>query len=72
MNYSEITVSEYLAQTEKELRVPITTIIGNVEQIARENADAALHDEVIGIKKAADTLISLTDDLIDIVKISNK
>ncbi|MBP5331575.1 MAG: hypothetical protein J6Y89_06955 [Lachnospiraceae bacterium] len=71
MNYSEITVSEYLAQTEKELRVPITTIIGNVEQIARENADAALHDEVIGIKKAADTLISLTDDLIDIVKISN-
>ncbi len=68
---SGITVSEYLAQTEKELRVPITTIIGNVEQIAREHADAALHDDVIGIKRAADTLISLTDDLIDIVKIGN-
>ncbi|MCR5321861.1 MAG: HAMP domain-containing histidine kinase [Lachnospiraceae bacterium] len=71
MDNSKMAVSHYLAQMENEIRIPVTTIIGNVEQISRENADPVLHDDVVSIRKAADSLIALTDDLIDIVKISN-
>ncbi|MBO4415964.1 MAG: hypothetical protein J5824_08305 [Lachnospiraceae bacterium] len=71
MDNSKMAVSNYLAQMENEIRIPVTTIIGNVEQISRENADSVMHDDIVSIRKAADSLIALTDDLIDIVKISN-
>ena len=71
MDNSKMAVSNYLTQMESEIRIPVTTIIGNVERISRENADSVLHDDIVSIRKAADSLIALTDDLIDIVKISN-
>ena len=63
-------ISDYFFQLEQEMRVPITTIIGNVERISRESDDPALHDDVVSIRKATDRLMSLTDELIELVRIS--
>ena len=71
MDNSKLAVSKYLTQIEDEIRVPITSIIGSVERISRENADAGMHDDIVSIRKASDRLIMLTDDIVDIVRISN-
>ncbi len=71
MAVTRMTVSHYLTQIESDIRTPVTTIIGNVERISRENADAGLHEDVVSIRKAADNLIALVDDLIDVVRINN-
>ena len=71
MGNSQMMISNYLTQLEGDLRIPVTSIIGSVERISHENADAALHEDLVNIRKAAEGLLILTDDLIDIVRINN-
>ncbi len=70
-NNTRLAVSNYLTQMEKDLHIPINTIIGNVEQISKENANAGLHDNVVNIRRSTEMLVFLTNDLIDIVRIGN-
>ncbi|MCR5684239.1 MAG: hybrid sensor histidine kinase/response regulator [Lachnospiraceae bacterium] len=70
MNKPSNLVSDYFFQLEKEMRIPITTIIGSVERISRESNDPALHEDAVSIRKATDKLLSLTEEVIELVRIS--
>ncbi len=70
MANSSYQISEYFKNLEQEMRSPITAIIGSVERISRESVDPVLHDDAVNIRKATDKLISLIEDVTELVHIS--
>ena len=71
MDDSRIEISGFLKQLSHEIRTPMNTIVGSTELIAREDISACVRESIADIRQAADRLVTLTDDLIDIVRISN-
>jgi signal transduction histidine kinase/CheY-like chemotaxis protein/HPt (histidine-containing phosphotransfer) domain-containing protein/streptogramin lyase len=70
--------SQFLANMSHEIRTPINTIIGMDEMILREDAagvpknySLAVKNNAVDIKSAAETLLSLINDLLDISKIES-
>lgn len=70
--------SRFLANISHEIRTPINTIIGMNEMITRENPDGvpknyflAMMNYSFDIRSAADSLLSLINDLLDMSKIES-
>lgn len=70
-NLPGLEVSGFLKQISHELRTPMNTIVGSTELISREDISQRVRDSLVDIRQAADRLVLLTDDLIDIIRISS-
>ncbi|WP_049960365.1 hybrid sensor histidine kinase/response regulator [Pseudobutyrivibrio sp. LB2011] len=70
--------SRFLANMSHEIRTPINTILGMDEMILRENGDGAsknyymsIVNYALDIRSAAETLLSLINDILDLSKIES-
>lgn len=70
-NSEKLEISGFMRQLSTEIRNPVSTILGNAEFISREEINDRVRDKLTDIKKAADKLRILTEDMVDIVRISN-
>jgi len=63
--------SRFLAMVSHEIRTPINTIIGMDEVLIRETDDAQTKEQAYGIMSAANSLLSIVNDVLDISKIES-
>lgn len=61
--------SEFLANMSHEIRTPINAIMGMNEMILREAVKDSVKEYASDLKNAADTLLNLVNDILDISKI---
>lgn len=64
-------VSSFLAQISHDIRVPMNTIIGSTELILHENVSKKVRESIGDIRHAASLLTSLTEDIVDLVRINS-
>ena len=63
--------SDFLARMSHEIRTPINVVIGMDEMILREGRDPVVKKYAMNIKAAANTLLSLINDILDSSKIES-
>lgn len=63
--------SDFLARMSHEIRTPINAVIGMDEMILREVREPAVKTYAMNIKSAANTLLSLINDILDASKIES-
>ncbi len=63
--------SEFLANMSHEIRTPMNAVIGMAELLRRTSLDAAQREQVETIGGAANALLSLLDDILDLAKIES-
>lgn len=63
--------SEFLAKMSHEIRTPINAVLGMNEMILREGTDVEIKRYALDIKKAANTLLELINDILDSSKIES-
>ena len=63
--------SDFLARMSHEIRTPINAIIGMDEMILREGREPVVKKYAMNIKSAANTLLSLINDILDSSKIES-
>ncbi|MCR5742124.1 MAG: response regulator [Lachnospiraceae bacterium] len=63
--------SRFLATVTHEIRTPINAIIGMDEVLIRETDDAQTKEQAYGIMSAANSLLSIVNDVLDISKIES-
>lgn len=61
--------SEFFANVSHELRTPLTLILAPVDDRLQRPADPAEHALLLGIRRNADRLLRLVDDLLDLSRI---
>lgn len=64
-------VTAFLSRLSHEIRTPMNTIVGSAELISREDVSVRVRESVHDIREAAEKLMLLTDDLVDIIRITN-
>ena len=63
--------SDFLASMSHEIRTPIDAIIGMDEMILREYEDETLTEYAVNIQSAANTLLSIVNNILDLSKIES-
>lgn len=63
--------SDFLASMSHEIRTPINAIIGMDEMILREYEDETLTEYAVNIQSAANTLLSIVNNILDLSKIES-
>lgn len=63
--------SEFLAKMSHEIRTPINAVLGMNEMILRESREAETRKYAMDIKTAANTLLSIINDILDSSKIES-
>lgn len=63
--------SDFLARMSHEIRTPINAVVGMDEMILRESKEPAVRTYAMNIKSAANTLLSLINDILDSSKIES-
>ncbi|MCR5432040.1 MAG: hybrid sensor histidine kinase/response regulator [Lachnospiraceae bacterium] len=71
VNISRIDVSGFLTNIGHEIRIPMNMILGSADLISHENINKKIHDSVNNIRQAADMLMGMTEDIIDLIRMSN-
>jgi len=71
VNVSKIDVSGFLTNIGHEVRIPMKMILGSAELISHENISKKVHESVNNIRQAADMLLGITEDIIDLVRMRN-
>ncbi|MCR5829859.1 MAG: hypothetical protein K6F93_05860 [Lachnospiraceae bacterium] len=71
VNVSKIDVSGFLTNIGHEVRIPMKMILGSAELISHENISKKVHESVNNIRQAADMLLGITEDIIDLVRMCN-
>ncbi len=61
--------SQFLAHMSHEIRTPINAIVGMNEMILRESSNPAICGYAVQVRNAADSLLSIINDILDITKI---
>nr|WP_295685274.1 histidine kinase N-terminal 7TM domain-containing protein [uncultured Lachnoclostridium sp.] len=63
--------SLFLAHMSHEIRTPLNAIIGLTDILLHKDTDYELHNDILNIKHAGGTLLSLINDVLDITKIES-
>lgn len=63
--------SEFLAKMSHEIRTPINAVIGTNEMILRESTDDSIRYYALDIKQAANSLLNIINDILDLSKIES-
>ena len=63
--------SDFLANMSHEIRTPINAILGMNEMILREEKDEAIYEYASSVHTAANTLLTLVNDVLDFSKIES-
>jgi signal transduction histidine kinase/CheY-like chemotaxis protein len=63
--------SAFLAQMSHEIRTPMNAITGMSELILREQTSPAIHEQAEAVKQAANNLVAIVNDILDISKIES-
>ena len=71
VNISRIDVSGFLTNIGHEVRIPMKMILGSADLISHENISKKVHESVNNIRQAADMLLGITEDIIDLIRMSN-
>ncbi|MCR5521826.1 MAG: hybrid sensor histidine kinase/response regulator [Lachnospiraceae bacterium] len=71
VNISRIDVSGFLTNIGHEVRIPMNMILGSADLISHENINKKIHDSVNNIRQAADMLLGMTEDIIDLIRMSS-
>ena len=71
VNISRIDVSGFLTNIGHEIRIPMNMILGSADLISHENINKKIHDSVNNIRQAADMLLGMTEDIIDLIRMSS-
>jgi signal transduction histidine kinase/CheY-like chemotaxis protein len=61
--------SEFLAKMSHEIRTPITTVIGSIQLLEKTQATPQQIEHYFAIKTAADSLLNIINNILDISKI---
>lgn len=61
--------SEFLASMSHEIRTPMSGIIGFADLLERAGLSAEQHEQVLTIRKSADTLMRIVNDILDLSRI---
>ena len=64
--------SEFLSSMSHELRTPLNAILGFSQGLLEQNLDSQIKDDVEDIVSAADTLLELVNEVLDISKIESE
>lgn len=62
------TRSDFLARMSHELRTPLHTILGSVELMLRNDPTASERQDIENTRAAAETLLSMVDDMLDFAR----
>lgn len=68
---SGIDISGFLSNIGHEVRIPMNMILGSAELISHENVNKKVHENINNIRQAADMLLGITEDIIDLIRIHN-
>lgn len=68
---SNIDISGFLSNIGHEVRIPMNMILGSAELISHENVSKKVHENINNIRQAADMLLGITEDVIDLIRINN-
>lgn len=63
--------SDFLAKMSHEIRTPINAVLGMNEMILRESSEEAIKHYAMDVQSAANTLLSLINDILDTSKIES-
>ena len=63
--------SDFLAKMSHEIRTPINAVIGMNEMILRESTESEIHKYAFDIKRSANTLLSIINEILDSSKIES-
>ena len=63
--------SDFLAKMSHEIRTPINAVIGMNEMILREGKETEIHKYAFDIKRSANTLLSIINEILDSSKIES-
>lgn len=63
--------SDFLAKMSHEIRTPINAVIGMSEMILREGKETEIHKYAFDIKRSANTLLSIINEILDSSKIES-
>lgn len=63
--------SIFLAHMSHEIRTPLNAIIGLTDILLHKDTDYELHNDILNIKHAGGTLLSLINDVLDLTKIES-
>lgn len=63
--------SVFLASISHEIRTPINAVIGMNEMVLRESKESAIREYAGNIKSAAQTLLGIINDILDLTKIES-
>ena len=63
--------SDFLAKMSHEIRTPINAVVGMNEMIIRESNEPEIHKYAFDIKRSADTLLSIINEILDSSKIES-
>ena len=63
--------SRFLANMSHEIRTPINAVIGMNEMILREGENSAIREYSMDIKRSAESLLSIINDILDLSKIES-
>lgn len=65
------TKSNFIASVSHEIRTPINGVIGMNEMILRESKEENIREYAVNIKSAAQTLLSIINDILDLSKMES-
>lgn len=66
---ANIAKSDFLAKMSHEIRTPMNGIIGMTEALARENLNSEQQEYISIVRRSADLLLNIIDDILDYSKI---